>query len=70
MINIPTLLVLLLIIVAIVFAVRYTRRHGSCDACGDAGLCSGHCSTPHKDKEYEKAIRKIQKEQRKSVWEK
>ena len=40
--NLISYLILAVLIVCFVLAVRYTRKHGSCEACG--GNCAG-CSS-------------------------
>ena len=40
--NLISYLILAVLIVCFVLAVRYTRKHGSCEACG--GNCGG-CSS-------------------------
>ncbi len=46
--NMATIIILLIVIVAAINGIRYSLKHGSCEACsgvscGVGGKCSGHC---------------------------
>ena len=48
MMNLASIIILALIIAAVVFAIRYTSKHGTCETCGLDGKAhcgSGSCGT-------------------------
>lgn len=40
--NLSTFLISIVVAGAVILAVRYTHKHGSCESCG--GSCNGHCN--------------------------
>ncbi len=62
--NLASFLILALILIAMFFAIRYTRKNGSC-SCGSEGCKSGSCSSCAMKPIEEEAERKYMEEWKK-----
>ncbi|MCH4038803.1 MAG: hypothetical protein PUC99_10965 [Eubacteriales bacterium] len=71
MMNLASIIILALIIAAVVFAIRYTSKHGTCETCGldgkahcgsgSCGTCAYHDQEVQFDKEMMKKVEEMKK---------
>jgi hypothetical protein len=61
--NLPTLILAGGLVLLVSLAVRYTRRHGVCEVCGEA--CGGHCALRGID--FQKIRRELAEERKKEA---
>lgn len=71
MMNLASIIIFALIIAAVVFAIRYTSKHGTCETCGldgkahcgsgSCGTCAYHDQEVQFDKEMMKKVEEMKK---------